>query len=89
MLVACRLIGGPRKEFFATASEDEALLLMRIHRLVGICRACRNAQSLDSLRHEFDNPPKAMRPMVRWWWPGKTRSGQDLTWRILGAPGRG
>src|SRR5215469_7970774 len=29
-----------------------------------------NAQTLDLLRREFINPPKAMRPMVRWWWPG-------------------
>ena len=28
------------------------------------------AQTLDSLRREFINPPKTMRPMVRWWWPG-------------------
>jgi len=29
-----------------------------------------NAQTLDALRREFVNPPKAMRPVVRWWWPG-------------------
>src|SRR5260370_26084870 len=28
------------------------------------------AQSLDSLRRDFENPPKEVRPMVRWWWPG-------------------
>ena len=28
------------------------------------------AQTLESPRHEFASPPKATRPMVRWWWPG-------------------
>ena len=29
-----------------------------------------DAQTLESLRPEFINPPKGMRPMARWWWPG-------------------
>jgi len=28
------------------------------------------AQTLESPRREFASPPKATRPMVRWWWPG-------------------
>lgn len=28
------------------------------------------AQSLDSLRRDFENPPKDARSTVRWWWPG-------------------
>jgi hypothetical protein len=37
-----------------------------------------NAQSLDSLRNEFANPPKAMRPIVRWWWPGGDVTSDEL-----------
>jgi len=37
-----------------------------------------HAQSLDSLRHEFADPPKAMRPMVRWWWPGGDVTPDEL-----------
>ena len=37
-----------------------------------------NAQSLDSLRQEFANPPKEMRPMVRWWWPGGDVTPDEL-----------
>lgn len=28
------------------------------------------AQTLDSVQRELINPPKTMRPLVRWWWPG-------------------
>ena len=37
-----------------------------------------HAQSLDSLRREFADPPKAMRPMVRWWWPGGDVTADEL-----------
>lgn len=37
-----------------------------------------HAQSLDSLRREFADPPKAMRPMVRWWWPGGDVTAEEL-----------
>src|SRR6266851_4594158 len=37
-----------------------------------------NAQSLESLRQEFADPPKAMRPLVRWWWPGGDVTPDEL-----------
>lgn len=37
-----------------------------------------HAQSLESLRREFAHPPKAMRPMVRWWWPGGDVTADEL-----------
>ena len=36
------------------------------------------AQSLDSLRRDFKNPPKDVRPMVRWWWPGGDVTTDEL-----------
>ena len=36
------------------------------------------AQSLDSLRRDFENPPKDVRPMVRWWWPGGDVTTDEL-----------
>ena len=36
------------------------------------------AQSLDSLRRDFENPPKDARPMVRWWWPGGDVTTDEL-----------
>src|SRR5712692_629890 len=33
---------------------------------------------LDTLRREFAKPPKAMRPMVRWWLPGGDVTPREL-----------
>jgi hypothetical protein len=32
----------------------------------------------DEIRREFRNPPKAYRPMVRWWWPGGDVNDAEL-----------
>lgn len=32
----------------------------------------------ESIRREFQNPPKIYRPMVRWWWPGGDVTDQEL-----------
>ncbi len=37
-----------------------------------------HAQSLDSLRREFADPPKAMHPMTRWWRPGGDVTANEL-----------
>jgi hypothetical protein len=37
--------------------------------LVGV-RGAAAADAPDSLREAFVSPPKAARPMLRWWWPG-------------------
>jgi hypothetical protein len=44
----------------------------------GFIAPAAHAQSLDSLRREFANPPKEMRPMVRWWWPGGDVTPKEL-----------
>jgi hypothetical protein len=41
--------------------------LNRIIGMWGFNALAANAQSIDSLRQEFANPPKTMRPMVQWW----------------------
>ncbi|HEY6337275.1 MAG TPA: glycosyl hydrolase, partial [Candidatus Sulfotelmatobacter sp.] len=46
--------------------------------LFGCITLAANAQSLDQLRREFADPPKAMRPMVRWWWPGGDVTADEL-----------
>src|SRR5262249_58161378 len=43
-----------------------------------------NAQTLDALRREFVNPPKAMRPVVRWWWPGGDVEPDELRREVRG-----
>ena len=45
--------------------------------LLGSC-ALAEEQSLDSLRREFAHPPKTMRPIVRWWWPGGDVTAEEL-----------
>jgi hypothetical protein len=52
--------------------------LYRFIAVWGFMALAANAQSLDSLRHEFPNPPKAMRPIVRWWWPGGDVTSDEL-----------
>ena len=37
-----------------------------------------NAQTEIAVRHEFQNPPKQFRPMVRWWWPGGDVTDQEI-----------
>jgi hypothetical protein len=37
-----------------------------------------HAQSLDQIRKQFANPPKSVRPMVRWWWPGGDVTPDEL-----------
>src|SRR6202034_4617351 len=32
----------------------------------------------DALRINFENPPAAARPMVRWWWPGGDVSDEEI-----------
>ncbi|HEY6302613.1 MAG TPA: glycosyl hydrolase [Terriglobales bacterium] len=46
--------------------------------LLGCIAVAANAQSLDSLRREFADPPKEVRPMVRWWWPGGDVTADEL-----------
>ncbi|HEV3261781.1 MAG TPA: hypothetical protein VG013_33335, partial [Gemmataceae bacterium] len=46
--------------------------------LCGFVALALHAQPLDSLRREFAEPPKAMRPMVRWWWPGGDVTADEL-----------
>jgi hypothetical protein len=41
------------------------------------------AQSLDSLRREFENPPREVRPVVRWWWPGGDVTTDELRREVL------
>ena len=59
----------------ATAEEDAALCALIV---CGSLSSVAHAQSLDSLRHEFADPPKAMRPMMRWWWPGGDVTADEL-----------
>jgi len=42
------------------------------------------AQSLDSLRREFENSPREVRPMVRWWWPGSNVTADELRREVRG-----
>lgn len=35
-------------------------------------------RSTQPIRSEFQNPPKAYRPMVRWWWPGNDVKNTEL-----------
>jgi alpha-L-rhamnosidase len=35
-------------------------------------------QQFDQLRRDFADPPKAARPMVRWWWPGGDVTPEEL-----------
>ena len=35
-------------------------------------------QTIESLRREFADPPKAVRPIVRWWWPGGDVTPEEL-----------
>ncbi|MGO8717652.1 MAG: glycosyl hydrolase [Acidobacteriaceae bacterium] len=36
------------------------------------------AQNVSSVAQQFQNPPKAYRPMVRWWWPGGDVTDAEL-----------
>lgn len=40
--------------------------------------ALASAQSLDTIRAEFRDPPKSRRPLVRWWWPGGDVTPEQL-----------
>jgi len=53
-------------------------LLYRFIAVWGFIALAANAQSLGSIRHEFADPPKSMRPMVRWWWPGSDVTSDEL-----------
>jgi hypothetical protein len=50
-----------------------------------------SAPTLESLRREFADPPKEVRPSVRWWWPGGDVESDELVRevRILDAAGFG
>jgi hypothetical protein len=37
-----------------------------------------SGQQLGQLRRDFADPPKAARPMVRWWWPGGDVTPEEL-----------
>jgi len=37
-----------------------------------------SAQNGAAIAHQFQNPPKAYRPMVRWWWPGGNVTDAEL-----------
>ena len=37
-----------------------------------------SAQSVDTVAQQFKAPPKAYRPMVRWWWPGGDVKDEEL-----------
>src|SRR5713101_1663129 len=79
MLVACGLIAGPRKEFLLRPHlKMTRYFLCGFIALWELIALAANAQSLDSLHHEFANPPKATRPMVRWWWPGGDVTSDEL-----------
>jgi hypothetical protein len=52
--------------------------MSRCAALAGFAMLARG-QSLDQLRQDFANPPKAARPMVRWWWPGGDVTSEELS----------
>ena len=44
--------------------------------------ALAQTKTIERLRQEFANPPKQMRPMVRWWWPGGDVDPDELRQEI-------
>ncbi|MHB1858450.1 MAG: hypothetical protein ACYCPM_13580, partial [Acidobacteriaceae bacterium] len=38
--------------------------------LCAVACAQMSAQNVATVAQQFQDPPKAYRPMVRWWWPG-------------------
>jgi hypothetical protein len=60
------------------AVKTERYLLCAFTFISGFLPCLGNAQSLDSLRRDFENPPKEVRPMVRWWWPGGDVTADEL-----------
>ena len=62
--------------------------IIRYAALLGLATMA-SGQQLDQLRRDFADPPKAARPMVRWWWPGGDVTAEELRRevRVLDAAG--
>ncbi len=51
---------------------------MRLATLIVLCLVFCAQLPGQNVRHTFQNPPKAYRPMVRWWWPGGDVTDAEL-----------